>query len=415
MRSASVRGIGATKLLPLLALLFACDQEPRPQATSTSTEASPNASITPSPLLSASNLVPKLPKAAPKKVAVTVELPTPLPLQKPLAPDEEPNKPAPALLLSAKFTWPAFPQTLRLWGVDADQQAAFINDSQRALTLTLRPHGRLQVAFTGRAFPFDDRSLLQARYEHLGHLLVWPKNASYRVIPTGSLRALFNEGRPDVTPAVNLEPEPHAAGIVLGYPTRVWTFETPQGKLTLQQADVPEAELAAPLVCRFLVELLSIAPTTSACDAQRLPLRAEYEVEKGGRALFEVTKFDLASDTSGNVQVPPKDSQLRNFGLPPGRQLLAPLLLSSLRRGDKTGTLTVHNASAQLRYLLLDGVPVARVSPRTSETLSGISQGQYLTRLIDFWGTDNAPNNALTIGDSTTLGEPLEFDSEPEP
>ncbi len=142
--------------------------------------------------------------------------------------------------MSAKFTWPAFPAALRLWGVDADQQAAFINDTQRTATLTLRPHGRLQIAFSGRAFSFDDRALLQARYEHTGHILVWPNGANYRVIPAGSLRALFNEGRPDATPTVNLEPESRTAGSVLGYSTRAWVFETPKANSRYSKPSSPK-------------------------------------------------------------------------------------------------------------------------------------------------------------------------------
>lgn len=402
-----------------LLLTLSCEQQDaRPRAAVHTLEASPNASITPSPLLTGSSLASKLPKPATStksaKTAAERDLFAPLPLNQPLPPDEEPNKVSNPVIVSAKLSWPAFPPALRLWGVDADQQAAFINDTQRTVNFTLRPHGRLQISFSGRAFPFDDRSLLQSRYEHIGHILVWPSGGSYRVVPTGSLRSLFNEGRPDATPSVHVEPEPHTAGSILGYPTRSWTFETPQGKLTLQQAEIAETELGAPLVCRFLVELLSIAPTTSACDSQRLPLRAEFEVNKA-RTVFEVTKVEFAFDGSpANILVPPKESKLRNFGVPMGRGLLGPMELGVLRRGDKNGTLTIHNSTEQLRYLLFDGVPVERLAPRATAELTGVSQGQYLARLVDFWGTDSLARSALILGDTATVGEPLKVDTEPE-
>jgi hypothetical protein len=409
-----------TPFVCILAFAFgSCDPGNAPPAPAMNTlEASPNASIIPSPLLTGSSLVSKLPKSgAPAKntkgVADAVVMP--LPLHQPLSPDEEPSKLQAPITLNAKFSWPAFPAALRLWGVDAEQQATFVTISQRLLEFTLRPHGRMQVAFAGRAFAFDDRSLLQARYENTGHVLVWPERTRYRIIPVGSLRSLFNEGRPDATPLVNLEPESHPAGTMLGYATRVWSFETPQGKLTLHQAEAPEAELAAALVCRFLVELMSIAPATSTCGEGRLPLRAEFETTKGGRALFEVLKVEATPEGSvSNVLVPPKDSRSQNFGVPPGRDLVSAMALGVLRRGDKDGTLTVHNPTGQLRYVLLDGVPIGRVAPLASTEITGISQGQYLARLVDFWGSDSLQRSALALGDAVTIGEPLRVPTEPE-
>jgi hypothetical protein len=401
-------------------LCFGCTHDAQPSAAAAHTiEASPNASITPSPLLSGSNLAPKLPKQSNNSKATKGtperEVVSPLPIHQPLPSDEEPSKFSLPLVLRGKFSWPSFPSTLRLWGVDAERQTSFINDTQRTLEFTLRPHGRMQLAFGGRAFPFDDRSLLQARYENTGHVLVWPDGASYRVLPAGVLRSLFGEARPDATPMTNLEPESHAGGNVLGYTTRVWTFETPQGKLTLHQALVPEAELAAPLVCRFLVELMSITPTTGVCESQRLPLRAEFEVGDGARALFEATRFDVAPEgTATALLVPPKGSTHRNFGIPAGRELLSSIELGMLRRGDKLGTLTAHNATGRLRYVLLDGVPVGRVAPRSSIDLTSLSQGQYLARLVDFWGNDAWDNNVLALTEASTLGEPLSVPAEPE-
>lgn len=411
----------STLLLGLLACLgsVACEQnEDSAESTVSTLEASPNASIPPSPLLSGSSLVSKLPKPAVStkstKGAVEREPLVPLPIHQTLPADEEPAKSGPTVVLNARFSWPTYPPALRLWGVDDAAQEAFLNATQRLAVFTLRPHGRMQVTFSGRAYAFDDRVALQSRIDNTGHVLVWPSGTNYRVLSAGTLRALFNEGRPDATPLLNVEVEPRRSGQLLGYATRVWNFETPHGKLALQQAELAEAERGAPLMCRFLVELMSIAPTTSACDNQRTPLRAEFETTKGARLSFEVTNVDVTLEASpSNILVPPKQSTLRN-GVPSARDLSSAMERAALRRGNKTGTIVVHNSSEQLRYLLLDGVPMARVGPRTSMELSGVSQGQYLARLVDFWGNDSLPSTALEVRDAVTIGEPAQVVTEPE-
>src|SRR5690606_22175293 len=126
-----------------------------------------------------------------------------------------------------------------------------------------------------------------------GHFLQWLNQQRHRVLPLGSLRSLFLEGRPDVNPTVHLDPAPKPSGGLFDHPTRTWVFESSRGKLTLQQAEVAEAEWSGVLVCRFLLEWLSIGPTSSACDVGLLPLKAEFESAQGARLVWETTEFDL--------------------------------------------------------------------------------------------------------------------------
>jgi hypothetical protein len=69
--------------------------------------------------------------------------------------------------------------------------------------------GRLRIRFDSRAFPVPAGSELRARADHLGHLFVFPSGLEYRLALPGSLRSLFSDRRLDVTPLVlATEPKP---------------------------------------------------------------------------------------------------------------------------------------------------------------------------------------------------------------
>lgn len=403
------------RILPLLSLIWhtACDSEQDPtNDTSGAHEPSPNATITPSPLVAGEALVAKTTKApTPAKsnskkapAATASEPPVPLtPRQAPTADSTSPKQAA-HLSLAGRLSWPTYPINSRLAptaSTDAERRP------QRRFEINLRSHGRMQITFHGALFPFASGTSIAARLENYGHFLLWPNQQRHRVLPVGSLRSLFLEGRPDVNPTVHLEPEPKPSGELFDHPTRTWVFESSRGKLTLQQAEVAEAEGSGMLVCRFLLEWLSVGPTASACDLGLLPLKAELESPQGAKLVWETTEFDVRVEPPiAQLQVPPRESQFREFGIPEPEPVLLESELTQLRKTGKNGALLIHNPTPYVQWLLLDGTPVGRVAPLTSITVPALSQGSYHARLIDFFGAESLHRAGLVIDDESTFGEP---------
>lgn len=402
-----------------VACAFGCEAEPEPNLSET-LEPSPNATITPSPLIAGGSLVAKTTKAPPSKPGTKkagselVEPPTPLAAQTALAADEVAPKQPIQLTLTGRLYWPLFPGTLKT-STTLSRQLDVATKTQRQFEVNLRSYGRMQITFYGNTFAFEDGTSVASRFENYGHLLVWPNARSYRVLPVGSLRTLFTEGRPDVTPVVHLEPESDAASDVWGRATRIWTLETSRGKLRLHQTRVEEAELSGPCLCRFLLEWLSIAPTSSLCEPGLVPSRAEFTSPRGGRLVWEVGELELRADPDATkLPVPPRDAQFRQYGVPEPEPVLTPSELGLLRKSAKPGSLTAHNPTKQLQWLLLDGTPVARLSPNRAWTSSSVSQGTYTARLVDFFGAEAASQPGLVVGDEATFGEPAPPSFEPE-
>lgn len=407
--------MNARRALTLLVLVWsmACDSEQdQTNDVSGAREPSPNATITPSPLVAREALVAKTTKAPASgkgtskraTVATAAEPPVPLtPRQAPSADSTSPKQ-TPHLSLAGRLSWPAYPINVRLasaTGTDVSRRL------QRRFEINLRSHGRMQITFHGTTFPFASGTSIAARLENYGHVLVWPNQLRHRVLPVGSLRSLFLEGRPDVNPTVHLDHEPKASGHLFEHPTRTWVLETNRGKLTLQQAEVAEAEWSGVLVCRFLLEWLSIGPTSSACDVGLLPLKAEFESAQGAKLVWETTEFDVRAEPSvSQLQVPPRESQFREFGIPEAEPVLLESELKQLRKSGRSGALLIHNPTPYVQWLLLDGTPAMRVAPLASITIPELSHGSYHARLVDFFGAGSLHQAGLVVDDESTFGEP---------
>jgi hypothetical protein len=387
----------------------ACDLEDEKSTSVEPREPSPNATIPPSPLVSGGSLVGKANKAAVGKLN-TKKGPTdpaeplvPLSVQQAPTRDEATQKLPTQVTLTGRLFWPAYPAR----ATPNPKSGEPPPKGQREFVVNLRGHGRMQITFDGNVLPFESGSSIAARGENHGHFLVWPEAQTYRVLPVGSIRALFSEGRPDVTPIVHLEPEPRPGPDALGRPTQVWTFETNRGKLQLHQAQVEEAELGGPLLCRFLLEWLSVAPSSAACEPGLVPTRAELESGRGAKLVWETSDIESKADAQiAPLLIPALESQFQTAGLPDPGRVMAPAEMAALRKTGKTGTLTVHNPSPQLTWLLLDGAPVGRVLPNGTWTQPGLSQGSYQARLVDFFGVEVATQPGLVVGETATFGTP---------
>lgn len=411
--------LATASALAVLALLTACDTDPKPNSSET-LEPSPNATITPSPLVAGGSLVAKTTKAPAAKpntkrsVVELLDAPTPLAVHTAPSPDEVTPKQPTQLTLTGRLYWPAFPGTSKT-SATLSKQLDVATKTQRQFEVSLRSHGRMQVTFYGNLFAFDSGTSITSRIENYGHMLLWPDAQSYRVLPVGSIRTLLSEGRPDVSPVVHLDPEPRAGADTLGRPTQVWTLETSRGKLHLHQAQVEEAELGGPLLCRFLLEWLPIAPTSAVCEPGLVPTRAEFESARGAKLVWDTSELEIKSDPEvAKLVVPPREAQFRQYGIPEPGPVLTSGELGLLRKSTKTGSVTAHNPTTEVQWMLLDGAPVGRIAPRAVWTATGVSQGTYFARLVDFFGVEATSQPGLVVGDETTLGTPNRPLHEPE-
>lgn len=400
-------------------LLTACETTPKPNSAE-ALEPSPNATITPSPLVAGGSLVAKATKTPPAKPNTKkiggepAEAPTPLTVQTAPTSDEATPKQLTQVTLTGRLYWPAYPGTSKT-SATLSKQLDVATKTQRQFEVNLRAHGRMLVTFYGNLFPFENGSSIASRVENHGHMLLWPNAQSYRILPVGSIRALLTEGRPDVTPVVHLDPEPHAGADMLERPTQVWSLESSRGKLHLHQAQVDEAELGGPLLCRFLLEWLSVAPSSTVCEPGLVPIRAEFESQRGAKLMWDTSELTVKTDPDvAKLAVPPRDAQFRQYGIPEPNAVLTSSELGLLRKSARTGTLTAHNPSAEVQWVLLDGAPVGRVSPNAEWSAAGVSQGTYFARLVDFFGVEAGNQPGFVVGEQAVFGTKTPPPAEPE-
>lgn len=412
------------RLLLQLATALACaalsctpKSQPAEQAEDASNR-SPNATIVPAPLASATATGEASSRPA-RQVAVPADsrgrslfadggapVPQPMVPGQALAADVLPGREAQGVTLSAEWIWtnvPAPPHTpeTSLPGIEAARKL-----TRRLWTIDVTEYGRMRAAFDSVAFTLPKYCELRARYDRFGHLLVWPNGEAYRVIPPGALRALLDERRIDVTP---LMPERAksgpSAGPRFGFPTTRMVLATATGKLQIDQAHVVNVGLGGPLLCRLLIELISTDPGAATCAQNMIPVRAEYTWPDGGTLQFEVLTLNLRNDfPPGTVSVPPSSGTFTATGLPPTasgifltREQIAALRLRPIEsphprtdleaRGAPGEGFVAVNSTDALRFVLIDGVPMGWVPPHEQQYVIGTTRGRYLVQWRSFLGS----------------------------
>jgi hypothetical protein len=138
------------------------------------------------------------------------------------------------------------------------------------------------------------------------------------------------------------------------------------------------------------------------CAAELVPVRAEYAWASTGRLLFEVTSVQRAAALTPEVLAfPPRDAEHRVGELPEstravlvGRSELRSVRNKPVGAGDgrdagapKEGLLTV-NGGDLTGYVLVDGVPVVHLRPRSSDVLLDLISGSYSLQSRDFLATE---------------------------
>jgi hypothetical protein len=268
--------------------------------------------------------------------------------------------------------------------------------------------GRARFLLQSGAFVLPAGAELRSRADRYGHLLLWPGEDVYRVVEPGSLRALLGERRLDVAPLSPADVTPGGEnGRRLNLRTRRVDVSTRAAKAVLEIATVRDASDGGPLVCRFLLDLMSAPPSIAVCASDEVPLHADLRWTTQGSLSFDVTAIDRASDLAPqDMATPPAGFSFSAAAPPmsPAELLVQRAELAVFRtapvdvptaasgtpgRPPPEGGLTLSNATDELRMVWVDAVPVAWVGPGERFLLPGLLRGRYAvqwrTVLGDAW------------------------------
>jgi hypothetical protein len=358
---------------------------------------------------------------------------TPVPVALALRSDEAPAadttgaKDGLGVALVAEWRWPDVGAPPARPEVNGDAIAALKKQLALRWTIALTESGRLRATFDARSFPVPAGSELRARAESLGHVFVYPSGDAYRVAAPGSLRALFNDHRLDVAPLV-AGTETKARSTLpsrFGAPIERVELTSRVGTVTLELAHVPEAGVGALLLCRTLLELAAIDPRSAVCERELLPVRAHLAWPSGAGVVFEVLELKRRGDLPlAELLVPPPGSALKDAALPsaPSGLLLSREEAATFRtRAIDVGPPTVapggrppleglllRNATDQIRYVTIDGAPVAYVLPGTEQAVTGLQKGRYNVQWRTFLGDTAEPITLVDVPGRSAIGVPVE-------
>ncbi len=301
-------------------------------------------------------------------------------------------------------------------GVDAARRK-----SEPTFTVDLTPgHAR---ATLHEGFVLPEGTELRIRSDRLGYVVVPPEGDTYRIGATGSLRAILGEGLFDVAPSSAAELAPRGEGARrLGKATRKVEVITRAARATFELARVPDVGDGGGLLCRALLDLMSARPSVPACADGEVPLRVElrWSVQPpqgpGGRgrisgvSVFEAQSIARRSDLPASVfQTPPATGSFVPRGEPVrgAHVFLAKSDLAALHAfaGETaphtpepaSAILSLHNSTDELRYVWLDGLPLAWLGPGGRLDVAGVSHARATVQWRTFFGDAIDPAQAVTL------------------
>lgn len=393
-------------------------------------EPSPNASILPSPL--ASQRPSPLADAGKPGVGELIDGGTPdaqapvqpeyFDLDGPPPPDAPAPRDSPALTAKAAFSWVPRPP-----GTGASRPGLF------PVEIEFASHGRMRLTLDSEFMPLPRGTEFRSRVDRYGHVLVWPGQATYRVLAPGTVRALFEERRADVGPLLDATIEERGKGRFLGVATHKEEVKNPMATLMLEQARLAGVGNAGQLLCRFLLELVLAKPDSPACLADHLPLRAEYTWENGGQLTFAVSLVTEKVEIQlGQFLTPPRRATFSHRELPPPRELLlvsesevaamspdpkakpldSPRAKEASKAPPKNGLL-LENRLDSPRFLLVNDEFIAWMPPGSKLHLKQLKAGAYSLISRDFLGVEALERWAQKVPGQHVLGAQDEAASPP--
>jgi hypothetical protein len=381
-----------------LAIVIACKQ---PQDPGQDAQASPQASAEPAPIATpAIASGGSAPDSGPP--------PSPLRADVPLE-GELSGKDTPGYTLAVVIRMPDAPAVATTPGVAAQVIDSIRRQNEPRFTIDLTSaHMRMQIASAGFVVP--ENSEVRSRADRYGHVLVSADGTNYRTLAPGSLRALFQERRIDVSP---LSPADVVAGPEgtrrLSYRTRKVDVSNRAGRVSLEIAKLPELGEGGGLLVRALLDLVNAAPSTQVVGPDEVPLHAELHWPLRGALFFDVTAIIKRTDfTPQQFSVPPRDASYMRGPLPPMPSELhvQPKDLSSMHTGPAdigmpraaaSGTLLLVNTHDTPRFAWVDGAPIAWVAPEAQLEIGPLPRGRYQVEWRTFLDDDGEPSKVFTV------------------
>ncbi len=322
------------------------------------------------------------------------------------------------VVLDAEWRWSDVPGPSNAAETSAEALEALRSGTRLRMRIEVATAGRISIVFVGHGYPWPDGTELRARIDRLGHVLVWPDGKHYRIVVPGALRALFADRRLDrgllFTPRVTID----SPGSAIGQATARQSLNTPIGAIQLEQATLTSSGIGAPLLCRFLVELVGVDPNTATCAPEQLVLRANVTSAPSGKLQFVVNQWSRKQDLPlAGIQFPPDDAKLESSGLPvPNLGTVPRAQLAALRNhgaaaaaplakdAPKLGLLAV-NRTLSLRALMLDGIPVAWLPSGAEIALPELQNGAYTIGWRDFFGSLIEAPKTVALPAKVALGK----------
>jgi hypothetical protein len=276
---------------------------------------------------------------------------------------------------------------------------------------------RTRLAITGRGFVLPEGAELRARSDRYGYVLLMPEATSYRIAAPGALRALLGERRLDVAPLSPAEITPSGEGARrLGYRTKKVDVATRAANGTFEIARVADASDGGALLCRVLLDLMNAPPSTPLCASDEVPLHAELRWTTRGSFEFTATSIVRRLDLPAQqLAAPPPSAAYAGGALAPqaAEILLTPAELTALRNGptdtpgvhekESHATLKLANSTDELRFLWLDGIPIAWVAPGARLDVP-LLRGRYSIEWRTFLGDALDPAKVVTLPATSECG-----------
>ena len=369
----------------------------------------PNDEATPSKAMATSHEGDILRRGALPDGGLVMLSPTPLREDSRLVGDTPSIKDSTGFTLEAEWKaadWPALPANSV---IERDRLVELRNKTKWLLRIDLIGSGRMRVTLASRGFAFEKGTEIRSRVDLLGHVLVWPDENQYRILPPSTLRSLFQEGLVDVGPALSANFKPAGTGRWLDWDTERVTASNAFGHLVMDQAMLAAAGVSGRLLCRWLVEFISADPMTSACQNDTVPVRAQFEFSGGGKAEFVVSQVSKKQEyNASNIAVPPTGAAANSHDVPRASGL-ANVLLAEHRNhapprnpAEPSTSLTgliASNHTMGLRVLLVDGITAAWLMPAEERSMPELLPGNYSVAWRDFLGVSVETPKTVTLTD----------------
>jgi len=248
---------------------------------------------------------------------------------------------------------------------------------------------------------------LRARVDRYGHVVLNPDGTAYRVAAPGTLRALLGERRLDVAPLSGATLESAGDGPKrLGRPTRRVEVATRAARATFEITHLPDVGDGGALICRALLDLMNAPPSTPLCGDGDVPLHVD---------LRWTAPPPRRADISAQVFATPPASAAYEESLPDDRALvlLTPAELTTMRTtapdapgvdAGPTPTLALVNSTDELRFVWLDGIPIAWLAPGARESIRTLARGRYSLQWRTFLGDAIDAPQTVTLPATSDVG-----------